>query len=173
MQQTRSPTTTSMSAMSAFSMTGATTQTTSGRIEKALIETSTTTLVGVPAGTQPSDDNTALIGGVVGGVVALLLIIGLFFFFIVTRNRRIVAHNQDQPSNRNDVSMAPAQASSSNYGKINVQSASNHYDESFLKHSPTSQNYDDAGVLANNMALRNAKANQTNYDDPSVLSVSH
>jgi predicted lipid-binding transport protein (Tim44 family) len=106
--------------------------------------------------TQPSDDNTALIGGVVGGVVALFLIIGLIAF-IVSRNRRKVANKQDQPSNRNDVSMAPAQASSSNYGKINVQPASNHYDESFF-------------VLANNNYGIVANANQTNYDDPSVLS---
>jgi hypothetical protein len=46
---------------------------------------------------------------------------------------------QDQASNRNDVSMVPAQASSSNYGKINVQPASNDYDESFLKHSPATK----------------------------------
>jgi cytoskeletal protein RodZ len=78
-----------------------------------------------------------LIGGVVGGVVALLIVVGVIAF-IVTRNRRKAANNQDQPSNRNDVSMAPAQASSSNYGKINVQPASSHYDESFLTHSPSS-----------------------------------
>jgi hypothetical protein len=66
--------------------------------------------------------------------------------------------------------MAPAPASSSNYGNINVQPASNHYDESFLKHSPANQQYDDAGVLANNNYGIVANANQTNYDDSSVLS---
>jgi hypothetical protein len=45
-----------------------------------------------------------------------------------------------------------------------------YYDESFLKHSPTTQNYDDAGVLTNNNYGIVANANQTNYDDPSVLS---
>jgi hypothetical protein len=117
--------------------------------------------------TQPSNDNAALIGGIVGGVVALLLIVGVIAF-IMSRKRH---HAQDQPSNRSDVSMAPTQVSSSNYGKINVQSASNDYDESFLKHSPTNQNYDDAGVLTNNNNYGIvANANQTNYDDPSVLS---
>jgi hypothetical protein len=48
----------------------------------------------------------------------------------VSRNRREAANNQDQKKqkkkkmNQNEVSMAPAQASSSNYGRINVQSAS-------------------------------------------------
>jgi hypothetical protein len=116
--------------------------------------------------TQPSDDNTALIGGIVGGVVALLIVVGVIAFIIMSRNRH---EAQDQPSNRSDVSMVPAQASSSNYGKINVQPASNVYDESFLKHSPATQNYDDAGVLTNNN-YGIANANQTNYDDPSVLS---
>jgi hypothetical protein len=119
---------------------------------------------------HPSD-NTALIGGIVGGVVALFLIIGLIVF-IVTRNRRKVANNQDQPSNRNDVSMAPAKASASNYGQISARS--NVYDESFLTHSPAT-NYDDAAVLAiNNYGTANANANanqnQTHYDNPDVLS---
>jgi hypothetical protein len=126
---------------------------------------STTLVVAMP-GTQPSDDNIALIGGIVGGVVALLIAVGVIAF-IVSRNRRKAA--QDQPSNRNDVSMAPAQASSSNYGRISAQPASNHYDESFLSHSTATQHYDDAGVLTNN-TYGIANANQTNYDDSLVLS---
>jgi predicted lipid-binding transport protein (Tim44 family) len=80
-------------------------------------------------GTQPSDDNIALIGGVVGGVVALLIVVGVIAF-IVSRNRRKVANNQPRVQ-QNDVSMAPAQASASNYGRISTRPASSHYDESF------------------------------------------
>jgi hypothetical protein len=88
-------------------MMGTTIQMTSGQIdETSLIESSTTivdesetssnavestTLVVAMPGTQPSDDNIALIGGIVGGVVALFLIIGLIAF-IVTRNRYGIAN---------------------------------------------------------------------------------
>jgi hypothetical protein len=43
--------------------------------------------------TQPSDDNTALIGGIVGGVVALLIVVGVIAF-IVLRNRKAKANQQ-------------------------------------------------------------------------------
>jgi hypothetical protein len=118
--------------------------------------------------TQPSDDNSALIGGIVGGVVALLIVVGVIAF-IVMRNRKAANY---QPPQQNDVSMVPPQASASNYGRISARPVSSHYDESFLTHSPAT-NYDDAGVLANNnygIANANANAIQTNYDDPSVLS---
>jgi uncharacterized protein HemX len=109
---------------------------------------STTVIIAMPATTQPSDDNIALIGGVVGGVVALLIVVGVIAF-LVSRNRRKAANSQ-QRVQQNDVSMAPAQASASNYGRINVQPASSQYDESFLKHSPATQHNDDAGVLTTN-----------------------
>jgi hypothetical protein len=118
----------------------------------------------MPAATQPSDDNTALIGGVVGGVVALLIVVGVIAF-LVSRNQR---NNQYQPSNRNDTSMAPAQASSSNYGKINVQPASSHYDESFLSHSTATQHYDDAGVLTNNTYGIANIASDANYEKSNI-----
>jgi hypothetical protein len=165
-------------------MMGTTIQMTSGQIDETLlIESSTTivdesetssnavestTLVVAMPGTQPSDDNIALIGGIVGGVVALFLIIGLIAF-IVTRNRRKAANNQDQPSNRNDVSMAPAQASSSNYGRISARPASSHYDESFLKHSPATQHYDDAGVLTNNTYGIANIASDANYEKSNIV----
>jgi hypothetical protein len=131
--------------------------------------TATTLVVGAMPATQASDDNAALIGGIVGGIAAFALIVGLIAF-IVTRNRRHKA-DRSQPANRQDVAMAPARASSSNYsyGPISsVQQASNVYDESFLRHSHT-QNYDDAGVLTNNYGITKLTTT-TNYDNPAVLS---
>jgi hypothetical protein len=146
--------------MSTLSMIGTTIQSIVGQSSEAM-SGSTTVVVVMPA-TPVSNNNIALIGGIIGGVVALLLIIGLIVF-VVTRNRRRKAKNI-QPSNRNDVLMAPAQASSSNYGKLTVHPASNVYDESFLKHTPAAQ--------YNNYRIATANQNQTttNYEDPSVLS---
>jgi hypothetical protein len=123
------------------------------------------TAMAVPA-TQPSADNTAVIGGIVVGVVALFLIVGLIAFIM----SRKAANNQ--PPQENGAPKAPGNPPASNYGNINVQPLQNQYDESFLKHSPANQQYDDAGVLANNNydIVANANANQPNYDDPSVLS---
>jgi hypothetical protein len=98
--------------------------------------------------------NAQLIGGIFGGIVALILI-GAVIACIVARNRRKLPHQDDN-------SMVPAHVSSSNYGPISQSSV---YDNSFLKHSP-STNYDDGAVLHN---IYGTSKPTTNYDDPSIL----
>jgi hypothetical protein len=95
----------------------------------------------MPATTQPSDDNTALIGGIVGGVVALLIVVGVIAF-IVMRNRKAKA---DQRSTNDGHSLSPpavlAQPSNSNYDRIDIPSPS-HYSEKANVQSPTQNHYD-------------------------------
>lgn len=103
---------------------------------------SNTTLASVSGSEQDpsvSDDNTALIGGIVGGVTALLLIIGLITF-IVARKRR--GRARAAASRKDDVSMAPAQASSrsSDYAKINFKPSE--YDQFFVKNSTAAKTND-------------------------------
>jgi hypothetical protein len=76
----------------------------------------------MPSTTQPSDDNSALIGGVVGGVVALLIVVGVIAF-IISRNRRF----------KNESAESSPDAPVSNYGKIVVQAEY----ESFATNSDT------------------------------------
>jgi hypothetical protein len=141
-------------------MMGTTMQMTSGQIDKttlidssATINTesetssstmnvvgSTTLVIAMPA-TQPSDDNTALIGGIVGGVVALLIVVGVIAF-IVMRNRKAKANQQ---STNDGHSLSPpavlAQPSNSNYDRIDSPSPS-HYSERANVQSPTQNHYD-------------------------------
>jgi hypothetical protein len=76
----------------------------------------TTLVIAMPATTQPSDDNSALIGGIVGGVVALLIVVGVIAF-IVVRNRKAKANQQKQ--NTND-GLSPHRQNPNNSERVSV-----------------------------------------------------
>jgi hypothetical protein len=101
---------------------------------------STTLVIAMPATTQPSDDNSALIGGIVGGVVALLIVVGVIAFTVM-RNRK-AKHNQQSTNDAHSLS-PPAQPSKSNYDRIDIPSTStSHYSERANVQSPTQNHYD-------------------------------
>jgi hypothetical protein len=113
-----------------------------------MIDSTTTTLViAMPSTTQPSDDNTALIGGIVGGVIALLIVIGVIAF-IVLRNRKAKA-NQQSANDGHSLSLSPvppvaiAQPSNNDRNDNNIPSTStSHYIEYVHAQSPTQDYYD-------------------------------
>lgn len=124
---------------------------------------STTFAVAIP-NTQVSDDNTALIGGVVGGGVALLLIVALIVVLVVRNRQRNTAENsQPQPTSQGAVV-----ASSSNYDKGALYSAS------FLNAPPNDydigaigKQYDAVEPLSDTMIL--ASNNATGVTDVSSV----
>jgi hypothetical protein len=103
---------------------------------------STTLVTAMPA-TQPSDDNTAMIGGIVGGVVALLIVVGVIAF-IVMRNRKAKA-NQQSANDGHSLSLSPpvaiAQPSNNDRNDNDIPSTS-HYIAYVHAQSPTQDHYD-------------------------------
>jgi hypothetical protein len=125
--------------MSTLSVMGTTIQMTSGQIDETTsiesstldatinteIETSssmmnvvgsTTLVIAMPATTQPSDDNSALIGGIVGGVIALMIVVGVIAF-IVMRNRKAKVTQQ---STNDGHSLSSQNTNNSNYDRVRV-----------------------------------------------------
>jgi cell division protein FtsN len=74
--------------------------------------------------TQPSYDNSALIGGVVGGVVALLIVVGVIAF-IVIRSRKAKANQQ---STNDGHSLSPRNPNNSDYDRVMVTNTNEYGD---------------------------------------------